>query len=136
VQAPLLVTHRFLESNKWASDPRVTIVRPESLREVHALALLRARSVPKWLLTTDSTRNDTGHGAHYVRDVADNYLSLRDLWSEYSPYMHQEVAQRYQQDVTAMVASGWERSNEGFAAVKDRIWKNNVKLARRIVHGQ
>ncbi|KIO27252.1 hypothetical protein M407DRAFT_243382 [Tulasnella calospora MUT 4182] len=124
---PLLVTRRFRSSYVYAADDRVTLVRPQALREIHAIQILRAGTslFPR-------SENDTSSPSKAKRQH-DPSITVDELIRQYEPKMHGRARHEFQADVRQMLLKGWERSNEEFAAFKESMWNKNEQVGLRML---
>ncbi|KAG9048795.1 hypothetical protein FS837_011997 [Tulasnella sp. UAMH 9824] len=116
---PLLVTRRFRASYVYAADDRVTLVRPQALREIHAIQILRAGTSP-----FSETKAKRQHDAS---------ITIDELIRQYEPKMHGRARYEFQKDVRQMLLKGWERSNEDFATFKRSVWNKNKEVGLRML---
>ncbi|KAG8950211.1 hypothetical protein FRC04_007845 [Tulasnella sp. 424] len=120
---PLLVTRRFRASYVYTADDRVTIVRPQALREIHAIQLLRAGTSPF---------SDADSSSHAKRQHGLS-ITIDELIRQYEPKMHGRAHREFEADVRQMLAKGWERSNQEFAAFKGSMWNKNKDVGLRML---
>ena len=60
IKVPILASHRMRERYGYIDDDRVTVTRPQALREVNALGALRRASINTEALEDNNDR----HGTH------------------------------------------------------------------------
>ena len=89
----------------YIDDDRVTITRPQALREIRAIGVLRGAAVQK------SNSNSTGTSLPIDGPGLD----------------------RYEDDVLGMQESGWRRPTRGFEQFKRELWEKNREAVWRIL---
>jgi hypothetical protein len=105
-QAPILATTRIRHAYGYIDDDRVTITRPQALREMEAIYALRKQS---FHFTEFASRHNITHGAEVPELKA---------------------------AVDAMLTQGWRRTPEGWDAFKKELWRRNREAARRVIEGR
>lgn len=89
----------------YIDDDRVTITRPQALREIFAIEALRIGHFTPRIESGDS----------------DFYINARVYIDE------------FQRDVSAMLQRGWRRSREQFKIFKQELWVANRAAVQRIL---
>ncbi len=117
----MLVERRFYDGYLHAADDRVTVMRPQAISDIHAIQVLRAGSWPP-----------PPPPAVPQTEVA----TLSELWSHFGGRVQGHAREEFERDVKRMLERGWWRSNEEFAAVKGRVWKENEDMAWRLLNGE
>ena len=113
----MLVTRRFLASYLYAADDRITIVRPQGLREVHALQALRSGVFPP---------PAPAPGFEWESSYA-------SIHHRYANRLQGRAKAQFEGDVKRMLELGWERSNKQFAEFKEILWEKNRVVVRKML---
>ena len=106
-QIPILVTKRIRSAYGYINDERITITRPQGLREIFAIKILR--------------------------DGLESPVSAEDA-SVFSQSRDGLYMERFLVDIHDMQRSGWQRSRESFRAFKEGLWADNRNAIERILN--
>ena len=96
----------------YIDDDRVTITRPQALREISALGVLRQAASRSGF--TNGTKIRSG-----------NYSSSEGLMFQ---------SDKFERGVDEMIHQGWHRDTEGFEIFKLNLWEKNGEAIRRILN--
>lgn len=113
IKVPILASHRMRERYGYIDDDRVTVTRPQALREVNALGALRRASINTEALEDNNDR----HGTNISASAGLEYRS-----------------DKFDRDVEEMIDQGWYRNMEGFESFKLDLWEKNREAIRRVLH--
>jgi hypothetical protein len=98
------VTQRVRTAYSYIDNDRVVITRPSVVLEMGAIKALRTGNASA-ILSSDPSHSNRTMGSHL--------------------HIHQAVDK--------MMHEGWVRPNEGFQAVKKKIWEKNDEAIRRML---
>ena len=113
IKVPILASRRMRERYGYIDDDRVTVTRPQALREVNALGALRRASINTEALEDNNDR----HGTNISASAGLEYRS-----------------DKFDRDVKEMIDQGWYRNMEGFESFKLDLWEKNREAIRRVLH--